>query len=269
MTPFFEWRDAPAARFAVIGDPISHSLSPQMQNAALRAMGEEGEYLAVRVESGEACAALDHLAGLGFRGVNVTVPNKAAVMPWLEELEPFATRVGAANTIDLPGRRGTNTDGDGFLDTLSELSLPDDAQVLILGAGGSARALVPALAEAGYNVVIWNRTLERAERLVRELDMLASVQAELDLAGFDLIVNATSSSLGSDQNLDLDWTQAEPSVIAYELSYGAVSNFLAGASARGLRTVDGKSLLVAQGARSLEWWLRRPAPREVMREAIK
>lgn len=269
MTEFFEWREAPAARFAVIGDPISHSLSPKMQNAALRAMGEPGEYVAIRVPFEETHQALSHLAGKRYQGANVTVPDKGPATTWLRSADPIAQRVGAANTIDLHGSRGTNTDGAGFLESLDLYGI-EAANVLILGAGGSARAIIASLPLDRFVVFIWNRTMSRAATLCRELGMAATVVPTPGLAGFDLIVNATSSSLQEDQRLDLDWSVASPDAVAYDLSYPAErSDFLRQAAHKGLKTIDGIELLIAQGARSLEWWLGKPVPREVMREALR
>jgi shikimate dehydrogenase len=265
----FEWRDAPRARFAVIGDPIGHSLSPQMQNAALRDLGVDGEYVAIRVEPSEACVALDHLAGLGYEGVNVTVPNKGAVLPWLTSVEPFAARVGAVNTIKLATRTGTNTDGPGFLQTFTGLGVKFRAYVLMLGAGGSARAILTALASEDFDTWIWNRTKERAEALVEESRVGTRVVDTIDPSLYDLIINGTSSTLQEAAELPIDWSRAKHGAVAYDLSYPeSKSLFLRGAKAVGLKTKDGLGLLVAQGALSLEWWLGVEPNREVMLEAV-
>lgn len=257
------WRDAPVAQFAVIGDPIEHSRSPEMHAAAFRSLGLPYRTVRVHVEPGEVDEALEHLASIGFLGVNVTVPHKEAAWRWSGRSgDGLSARIGAANTLRLATRECINTDGPGFVDTLE--SLPERA--LLLGAGGSARAIAASLEDAGVELTIWNRTRERAEALKRELDLQAEILDEPDLAGFDLIVNATSAGLHGG-GPGLEWGVAKPSALAYDLVYGSTP-FLEAAAARGLQTMDGIPLLVAQGARSLEWWLGVEAPRAAMLKAL-
>ncbi|MEZ0325713.1 MAG: shikimate dehydrogenase [Fimbriimonas sp.] len=265
MTEVYEWRDAPVADFAVIGDPIGHSLSPAMHQAAYRELGVPYRYVAIHVPPGGVAAALDHLKALGYRGVNATVPHKQEVIDWCEEVEPFARRVGAANTIslDVPATRCINTDAPGFMETLP--ALPET--VLLLGAGGSARSLAAALSDCGCRLRIYNRTRARAEEMVNALGLQAELLDRPDLEGADLVLNTTSSSL-SGESLALDWNTAKPGALAYDLVYGNTP-FLEEAEKAGLRTLDGLPLLVAQGALSLEWWLRIRAPRAAMMEALR
>lgn len=269
MAEFFSWRDAPAADFAVIGDPVSHSLSPRMHTAAYAALGLNLRYVAIHVPACEVVPALDHLRSLGYRGVNVTVPHKESALDWCSEAESLARRVRAVNTVRLADRSGINTDAPGFLDTLADLLLgPSPELVLLLGAGGSARALTCALAEAGWQVRIYNRTRSRAEEMVANLGVDAEVLDAADPTGARLILNTTSASLQGAE-VAIPWQCAEPDAVAYDLMYAKEPTpFLAAASAHGLRTCDGLPLLVAQGARSLEWWLDVSAPRDAMRAAL-
>lgn len=268
MSAFHEWREAPPADYAVIGDPIGHSLSPAMHQAAYRALGLELRYEAIQVPRGEVPRAFSHLKDLGYRGVNVTVPHKEEAFLWLSDPDEACRRIGSANTLDLVTGRGTSTDGPGFLDTLADLGVPASARFLILGAGGTARALVDAVARAGYEVKLWNRTRERAEELRMELGPDFTIVREPSPERADVIVDATSASR-TGQFVPLDWSRATPGALAYDVSYGAApSAFLRAAEGKGLRTVDGRALLAAQGARSLEWWLGVIAPRAVMREAL-
>jgi shikimate dehydrogenase len=261
-----DWREAPPGDFAVIGDPVDHSLSPRMQTAAFRARGEEYGYGAIHVPAGEVGLALEHLCSLGYLGVNVTVPHKAEARAAMIEVDAFAERCIAVNTVRLPDHFGINTDGDGFIDTIRDVVQPG-ATVLLLGAGGSARSIALALALAGYNLRIFNRTAERAFSLVRALAIEAEVVDNPALQDVQLIVNATSASLHN-ESLPIAFSEAMPGAIAYDLVYGDTP-FLRSAEEAGLRTVDGKSLLVAQGARALEFWLGGTAPREAMFEAIE
>ena len=261
----FDWRKAPSGDFAVIGDPIEHSLSPQMHAAAFDSLAETYEYRAIRVQPGEVAAALQRLKYLGYRGINVTVPHKSEAFEACITTDEFARRAGVANTIRLEDMHGINTDGPGFIETLSgQVDLGE--KVLLLGAGGSARSIALALALAGYNIRVFNRTLERAFSLVRELEIEAEVVDHPFVQDVQLMVNATSTSL---QNvaLPIAFDKAEPGCLAYDLVYGETP-FLVEAARHGLRTMDGKALLVAQGALSQEFWLGRPAPRQIMMEAI-
>ncbi|MBC8065914.1 MAG: shikimate dehydrogenase [Chlorobia bacterium] len=263
MNVAYEWHDVPPADFAVIGDPVAHSRSPQMHEAAYRALGLNLRYVAVRVSAGKVEDALDHFREFGFKGVNVTVPHKSEAMDWGDPDE-LAEKIGVANTIDLQSRIATNTDGPGFLDTLEPFAFPQGATALILGAGGSARAIAAVLPSAGFQVSIWNRTATRAIGLAQEFGLESVDKAT---ARFDLVINATSVGLSKDR-IAIDWRSAKPATVAYDLVYGKTP-FLEEATAQGLRVVDGKELLVAQGARSFEFWLGIRPPRDVMLEAIQ
>jgi len=267
MSSVFKWQEAPEAEFAVIGDPVSHSLSPRMHAAAFAAHGLPFRYLAIHVPVGEVRPALDRLCALGYRGVNVTVPHKEAAMEWCSGVEPFARHVRAVNTIRMSDRAGMNTDAPGFLDTLRDLGLKGGT-ALLLGAGGSARALTLALAEEGWRLRIYNRTPIRAEEMVESLGVEADLLASPDPAGVDLILNTTSASLQA-ADLALDWVRAPKHAVAYDLMYAKEpTRFLAAAASHGLRICDGLPLLVAQGARAFEWWIGIPGPRDEMRRAI-
>jgi len=270
VTEFFEWQDAPPGDFAVIGDPVAHSLSPKMHAAAFAVLGLNLTYRALRVRTGQVAEALDHLGGLGYRGVNVTVPHKAEARAAMRDVDDFAARCDSVNTIRLPDRAGISTDGPGFLDTLRD-DLAPGAPVLLLGAGGSARSIALALTIGGYNLTIWNRTHSRAADLIRGLGISAEIVEVPALNDFDLVVNATSASLAGESPCYLPKIQIPKSKIpvAYDLVYGETP-FLAQAAAAGWRSMDGKPLLAAQGARSLEFWLPGiVAPREAMLEAIR
>ncbi|MFZ4506956.1 MAG: shikimate dehydrogenase family protein [Fimbriimonas sp.] len=268
MTLARHWRDAEPADYAVIGDPVHHSLSPTMHMAAYRELGLDLRYVAVHVPEGELESALSHLESLGYHGVNATIPHKSAAAAWAQVRSPLVERAQVANTLRFRDRASLNTDGPGFMDTLSDLGVTS-GRVLVLGAGGSARALFVVLAEAGYEISAFNRTRARLTSLLTEVQVNATVLDAPSLDGFDLILNTTASSLQG-ENLDLPWSEARPDALAYDLMYSAEPTpFLRSAAAHGLQTTDGLGMLVAQGARALEWWLGVPAPRDVMRRAIQ
>lgn len=264
MSKFYSWRDAPKADFAVIGDPIEHSRSPQMHSAAYKSLGLAHRYVAIHVLAGEVSVALDHLQALGYRGVNVTVPHKAEAMAWAREPDALSQQIGVVNTIDLATGLATNTDAPGFMDTLIPFGLKAGASTLLMGAGGSARALAVILSASGFRVDIWNRTRSRAEELAKEFNLSVVEQAS---AAYDLVINTTSAGL-SQESLQIDWNNRKPTTVAYDLVYGQTP-FLKTATELGLRTQDGKELLVAQGARAFRFWLGIDPPRDVMRQAIQ
>ncbi|MCC7229013.1 MAG: shikimate dehydrogenase [Fimbriimonadaceae bacterium] len=264
MSQIFAWRDAPPADFAVIGDPIGHSRSPQMHRAAYAALGMSYRYVAIQVPVGEVREALDSLTVKGYRGVNVTVPHKSEALAWARAPDELTSRIGAANTLELATGRATNTDAPGFLKTLADLNVKAGASILIFGAGGSARALAAVLPTAGYRVSIWNRTHSRARNLADEFSLNFLAEPVLDA---DVLVNTTSVGLQGNE-LPLDWKQARGGSLAYDLVYGRTP-FLDNAAEWGLRTVDGKPLLAAQGSLSFEWWLGIKPPPGVMLEAIR
>jgi len=249
------------ADFAVIGDPVGHSRSPRMHQAAYDALKLPYRYVAVHVGRGSVGKALDRLAALGYRGVNVTVPHKEEALAWAAQADELSRRIGAANTLRLATKEATNTDAGGFLDTIQGLA---GREATMLGAGGTARALAAVLPGAGYQVRVWNRTRERAMALADEFGLSVLEEPTVDA---DLVVNTTSAGLHGDR-LPLDWSEARNGTVAYDLVYGETP-FLTEAAARGLRTIDGQSLLVAQGARSFEWWLGLTPSREAMAEAIR
>ncbi len=220
-------------------------------------MGLDRTYVAVRVPPGEVAAALDHLQAQGYRGVNVTVPHKAEAFAWCESHDAWATRVGVVNTIDLRTRHGANTDAPGFLASLAGVSV---GQALVLGAGGSAGAVVRALETAGWDVTVWARRPEAAQALG------VGVASTLNTAGFDLVVNATSAGLAG-ETLPVEW---EGQGLAYDLVYGAAARpFLEAAEQAGWATQDGLPMLIHQAALALARWEECEPPVAAMHCAVQ
>jgi shikimate dehydrogenase len=270
-------------RLAVLGQPIAHSRSPAMQNAALAALGlaDEWSYEAIEVSPEAFEARVRAMPAEGFAGANVTVPHKLAALELADEASDAARAIGAANTITFAGGwiGAENTDATGFLDALGES--PAGKRALVLGAGGSARAVVWALVKNAARVTIWNRTPERAERLAWDFDASA-VRPEggaIAVQGFDLIVNATtvgmgtaaSAGAGSDlKALHLGADSLGETHQLVDLAYGPSETELARiARLRGAAVVDGLEVLVRQGAASLRIWTGKEPPLEVMRRAAR
>jgi shikimate dehydrogenase len=272
---------AATARAGIIGWPVEHSLSPAMHNAAFQALGLDWHYDRLLAPPGQVGGLLAGLAARGYRGANVTVPHKEAVLPFLARLGGQAQAIGAVNTLvwGPEGWTGHNTDAAGFLAALREVGFePAGASALVLGAGGAARAVVYALSAAGCSLAIHNRTPERAAGLAADMASVGGppVQAislaELQPDAIDLLVNATSLGLGTQAGASA-WPEPRPLPAhwtVYDLVYKpAETALLARARAAGAAAVGGLGMLVHQGALAFELWTGQPAPVEVMREAAK
>ncbi len=253
----------------VVGDPIEHSLSPRMHEAALAACGIEGRYLAIRVAESEFEDAIAHLAACGFLGLNVTLPHKAAAADIATTDDPIVRDIHVANCLLLVDEvRCRNFDVPGFLAPIADLS-PNTA--LVLGAGGAAAAAAYGLLRAGWRVVIWNRSERTGKSLCAALAPFgeAEFREEPNPEGCDLVVNATPLGLKEGDCPPLVWEALHPRATLYDLAYRAEpTDLLREAACRGLATVDGREMLVEQGALAFEWWFDRRAPRDVMRRAV-
>jgi len=268
-------------RLAVIGHPVAHSRSPAMQNAALAELGlaDQWHYEAIDVVPVWFAELVASLEAVGFAGVNVTVPHKVAAFEAATDLSEAARAIGAANTLTFDRGIVTadNTDAVGITAAIGEPL--DGKQALVLGAGGSARAAVWALREAGAGVLIHNRTTARAEALAAEFGATAAPRIDA-IADFDLIVNATT--LGLEQanthafvpedlkQLPLDADAIHERQVVVDLVYGSYETALAShARGRGARVIDGLEVLVHQGAASLRIWTGHDPPIETMRRAAR
>lgn len=269
----------------VMGWPVEHSLSPAMHNAAFAALGIDWLYVPMPVHPEDVRRAIKGLAALGFVGANVTVPHKQAVMRYIDELSDAARATGAVNTIHIKDGTyyGYNTDAIGFLNSLYEANCdPKGQRVVVLGAGGAARAVVFAFARAGVSsVTVLNRTAERAAFLVDDLTdtfpnshlHFAALTGEAILAlgdDVDLVVNTTS--VGMSPNIEAcPWPDDVPmprQATFCDLVYNPLeTKLLARARSEGLNTIDGLGMLVHQGAYALETWTGQQAPVDVMRQA--
>ncbi len=259
-----------SARYAVFGHPVAHSLSPRIHAAFARDTGVVMEYVAIDAAPADFAAAVDAFARSGGLGANVTLPNKERAWALCATLTDRAERAGAANTLVRRGDgwRGDNTDGIGLVHDLTERRRLDlrGRRVLLLGAGGAARGVAPALLDAGIDQLwIANRTPEKADALADALGEPARVHTRYwddlpTLGAFDMLVNATSAGHAPGA-MALPFGLAAPRALAVDLSYGeAAIPFLAWAQAAGIDArVDGLGMLVEQAAESfLLWHGRRP-----------
>ena len=260
-------------RLGVCGWPVAHSRSPAMHNAALAALGlHDWRYQKLPIPPDAFADAVRALERAGFAGINVTIPHKEAALAVADAATDTARAVGAANTLTFAAGRieADNTDVQGLLDAIAPVCDPRGRRALVLGAGGAGRAAVHALVTAdAAEVMVWNRTPERAERLCRELGGRPVRAAE----PADVIVQCTSVGLkGLDapfKRLPIDADTFGAGICVIDLVYRAEdTTFLAAARSRGADVIDGLEVLVGQGALALERWTGRPAPRDVMRRAV-
>lgn len=243
----------------VIGDPIAHSLSPFIQNEWLRQYGIDARYAAMQVKKGELATALASLSAQAAHGLNITLPHKEDALVAAGEASDLARRIGAANTLvrcGASGWRAENTDAPGFALTLERAGIGLDGQtIILLGAGGSARAVAAALGARGGALAVANRTVSRAATLVSALAPGAEILSLEDglsrLGEASLVVNTLS--LGhSGGTLALPESRGG---LFYDISYGAAAKgAIEAARNKGWRTLDGLGMLVAQAALSFELW---------------
>ncbi len=270
----------------VFGHPISHSLSPVMQNAAIQALAIDYIYVPFHVLPDGLRDAVQAIRALDLAGVNVTIPHKEHIVEFLDEVTDAAAQVGSVNVvINQDGHlKGDTTDGPGFMKSM-EAEWGSEAiragNALVLGAGGSAKAICYALAGAGWRIVVANRTCERAAELTQRLNSVfgkVSKAVRMDrevvaheIDGVDLLVNTTSVGMYPRvEDIPLPPELLRACVLVYDLVYNpAETRLVAEARSRGARAMTGLSMLVYQGALSLEMWTGRQAPIMIMQEAVR
>lgn len=257
-------------RLVLLGHPVSHSLSPTFQNAALTAAGIALRYEAVEVPPGLLHVTLDDAKREGWAG-NVTVPHKEAVFARCAELTPIARRVQAVNTFRASptGIVGHNTDVAGFNTAILDLlrDSPHGARVGIIGAGGAAAAALAAVAEwPGSTALVANRSQDRLSALLARFGPFASPTDVGDLArNADIVVNATSLGLRPDDPLPLDIGLLRPGCAVLDLVYSpSETRLVLEARSAGFRAADGLAMLVGQGAHAFGWWFNQAPDVEVM-----
>jgi shikimate dehydrogenase len=292
------WRGAagdvdPPIRLAVFGDPVAHSLSPQMQNAALRASKIDMQYARFHIRANELKSALRFLRDLDFIGINLTVPHKIAAFTQIDEADETASRVGAINTIRVRDKKliGSNTDGEGFLRAVrNEFSVDvRDLRVMLIGAGGGTGHAIAwqCALENCERLVLVNRTYEKAQALAerlqpyfaepRVLGPVARLEAiawdesalRMQLADIDLIVHATPVGMNPSDPSPIPARLLAPHHMIFDCVYGpSKTSLLHAADEAGGRGANGLSMLLHQGALSFSIWFDREAPIDAMRKAL-
>ena len=283
----------PLAVLSVFGDPVKHSLSPQMHNPALRICGINGEYIKIRVPEENFTEALTLIRELGFHGTNCTIPLKFAALNACDHIDKAAQRMGAVNTISFENDKiiGSNSDGPGLVRAIREEFSIDirDLRVLILGAGGGAgRAVaIQCAMEKVERLVLVNRTKDKAEKIASEIecDFLddnihrdssrlkvsewSNTELANEIGNIDLIINASPIGMNSSDPDLIPQNILEPHHLVYDMIYSpSKTKLIRDAKSIGARTANGLSMLLHQGAISFETWFNQEAPIDAMKKGL-
>ncbi len=270
--------------FALIGDPVEQSPSPAMHNAALRALGLNCAYIALRVPKSMLTDAIAGVRALGIAGLNVTIPHKIGIVGLLDEFDESAGLVGAVNTVKNNRGKliGFNTDGEGALRALEgKIGSVKGKEVVLLGAGGAARAIAFSIARAGARLTIANRTVSRARALASTIEQKLKVNVEVASLGraeltkalknAGVLINATSVGMHPKTNKTLvSASMMHRGLVVYDIVYEPLrTKLLREARRAGGKTIDGLGMLVHQGALAFEIWTGKRAPIKIMEAAAK
>jgi len=261
--------DAATRIYGVAGDPIEHSLSPVIMNTALRRENVNGVYLPLHAKT---LKELIHcVREIPLHGLSITMPYKQAMLPYLDNTDAHTAKIGACNTV-VRGQDGKlygfNTDVAGVVRPLEQRLSIENAKVLVLGAGGAARAAVFGLKERGAEVWILNRTSAKAQKLARQAKARSIKRTDLRKIGFDVIVNATPVGMGNTRDCPLKDDEIQANVV-FDMVYDPVeTHLLQVARAKGIAVIPGVEMFVQQAARQFEIWTGKPAPAGDMLRAV-
>ena len=265
--------------YAIIGDPIDHSLSPNIHNAAFKELRLDCTYIAYRIPKGELAAGIESLKKIKISGFNVTIPHKVEMIKYLDSADDDCKMIGATNTVsnDDGNLRGYNTDMDGFLDPIRKRRIPiKESHILLIGAGGAARAIVAGFAkEKAKKITIANRTIQNSELLVQfankigiDANTVTLEQVGETASNYNFIVNATSIGMSNEPSPISTKTINEKSVV-YDIVYKPINtDLITQAKKNGATIIYGYEMLLAQAARAFKIWHGIDAPYETMKKAI-
>ena len=268
--------DGKTELYGIIGNPVRHSMSPTMHNAAFAELEMNRVYVPMEVSDIE--QGITGLRALGFRGVSVTVPHKEAVLPFLDELDPVAEKIGAVNTLvfqkEKDGRvilRGQNTDWLGANTALAEKVNLQQSRVLVIGAGGSAKAVGFGLVQAGAEVIISNRTAETGKALADWLGCSFVPLEEIAGVSADVLINTTSVGMEpNNEGIVVPTTFLFGFSVVMDIVYAPLeTRLLREAKAAGCQTIDGLAMLLYQGAAQFKIWTGAIPPQLIMRSALE
>ncbi|MFN3813290.1 MAG: shikimate dehydrogenase [Aquificaceae bacterium] len=253
--------------YGILGYPVKHSLSPIFQNSAFEYLGIDAVYIPFEVRPEDLKHAIYGLSALSVRGVNVTLPHKEKVLEYVDRMDEHTAVIGSANTLKFTNViEAYNTDWTGFLKALNEAKVEGKA-VLVLGAGGTSKAILYALKRAEYDVYLWNRTYEKAVELSKKFQVQVVKKPEDVLKRISLIVNTTSVGLQSDDPPLFDYSQLDQGHTVFDVIYKETP-LLRRAQEVGAKAIDGLSMLLYQGIESLKIWTGFDVPFEVVKNPV-
>lgn len=268
-----------AKSFAVIGDPIDHSLSPNIHSAAFRELNLDSSYIGYRIPKGELEGGIEGLKKIKINGFNITIPHKIEMMKYLDKMDESCSIIGAVNTVvnNEGVLKGYNTDMDGFLEPLKKRNITiQNSKVLLLGAGGAARAIVAGIAkEKAANIDIVNRTIEKANNLsefARKLGLSAKVKKiesiDTTIEDYDIIINATSIGL-KDEPSPISFEGINEKTVVYDIVYTPMNtDFIKKAKLKNAIIIYGYEMLLGQATRAFEIWHEIKAPYNAMKKSL-
>jgi len=257
--------------YGVFGDPVSHSLSPVMHNAAFAHIGYDAAYLAFQIK--DIRAGVNAIRALGIKGVSITIPHKVSVMECLDEIDEMAQNIGAVNTIiNQNGKlKGCNSDWLGAISALKEKTGISGKTVAIIGAGGAARAIGFGIKKENGRVSIVNRSSDKGEKLAQDIGAEFCPLSEITTLKYDILINTTP--LGMTPNIDTTPISGEiirSQTVVMDIVYNPLkTRLLKEAEENGCTVIDGLAMFVYQGVFQFELWTGKTAPVEVMRETVR
>ena len=264
--------------FAVIGDPIDHSLSPNIHSAAFRELNLDASYIGYRIPKGELEVGIEGLKKIKINGFNITIPHKIEMMKYLDKIDESCSIIGAVNTVvnNEGVLKGYNTDMDGFLEPLKKRNVSiQNSNVLLIGAGGAARAIVAGIAkEKAKSIHIINRTIENAKNLsefAQKIELTANARKIEDidnLENYDIIINATSIGLKNEIS-PISFEGIKEKTIVYDIVYAPMNtDFIKKAKEKNAEIIYGYEMLLGQATRAFEIWHEIEAPYNAMKKAL-
>ena len=265
--------------FAVIGDPIDHSLSPNIHSAAFRELNLDSSYIGYRIPKGELEIGVEGLKKIKINGFNVTIPHKIEMMKYLDKMDESCSIIGAVNTVvnNEGVLKGYNTDMDGFLEPLKkrEISI-ESKKILLIGAGGAARAIVAGMTkERARSLDIVNRTIENAKNLsefAEKIGLNTNIkkieEADQNIEKYDVIINSTSLGLKNESS-PISFEGVNEKTIVYDIVYAPMNtDFIKKAKEKNLEVIYGYEMLLGQATRAFEIWHGMKAPYNAMKKAL-
>ena len=264
--------------FAVIGDPINHSLSPNIHSAAFRELNLDSSYIGYRIPKGELESGVEGLKKIKISGFNVTIPHKIEMMKYLDKMDESCSIIGAVNTVvNNDGvLKGYNTDMDGFLEPLKKRNISiQDKKILLIGAGGAARAIIAGMSkEKAEEVDIANRTTKNAEELwefatrIGLSTYVKKIEEIKNLQNYNIIINSTSLGLKNESS-PISFEQINQDSVIYDIVYSPMNtDFIKKAKDKKLEVIYGYEMLLGQATRAFEIWHEMKAPYNAMKKAL-